>query len=172
MKYRVCERCGAHLDFGEICDCKKDEADVTAITTTSGETGATERISQTTDYVKAAMDLATILRETRVKYRDIAETVKDVFPKFNPQLLTACANWQTYGVLLHPDGVAAIIETYDVQTMKKKEHRKLDRRITFRVTSANFARIERNMEKTGANTIQEYISAAVMAYNKAVENGD
>ena len=156
MKYRVCERCGAHLDFGEICDCKKDEADATAITTTSEETGATERISQTTDYVKAAMDLATILRETRVKYRDIAETVKDVFPKFNPQLLTACANWQTY----------------DVQTMKKKEHRKLDRRITFRVTTANFERIERNMERTGANTLQEYIAAAVSAYNKAVENGD
>lgn len=23
MKYKVCEYCGAHLDFGEVCDCKK-----------------------------------------------------------------------------------------------------------------------------------------------------
>ncbi len=24
MQYETCERCGAHLDFGEICDCTKD----------------------------------------------------------------------------------------------------------------------------------------------------
>ena len=22
MKYRICEKCGAHLDFGEHCDCE------------------------------------------------------------------------------------------------------------------------------------------------------
>lgn len=25
MQYRVCPYCGAHLDFGEICDCRNDE---------------------------------------------------------------------------------------------------------------------------------------------------
>lgn len=25
MQYKVCYRCGAHLDFGEICDCRKEE---------------------------------------------------------------------------------------------------------------------------------------------------
>lgn len=28
--YRVCPRCGAHLDPGEICDCKKNTAPVLA----------------------------------------------------------------------------------------------------------------------------------------------
>lgn len=23
MKYRICPYCGAHLDFGEVCDCQK-----------------------------------------------------------------------------------------------------------------------------------------------------
>ena len=25
MQYKVCDRCGAHLDFGEICDCRETE---------------------------------------------------------------------------------------------------------------------------------------------------
>ncbi len=24
MKYRICERCGMHLDFGEKCECVRD----------------------------------------------------------------------------------------------------------------------------------------------------
>ena len=23
MKYRICQRCGAHLDYGERCDCEE-----------------------------------------------------------------------------------------------------------------------------------------------------
>lgn len=171
MKFRVCENCGMHLDFGEVCDCKKNEAATSANVTTSDEKLTNFSLPQNPDYVKAALDLAAILRTTHVKYKDIAETVKGTFPKFNRQLLTACANWEDYGVLLHPDGLSAIYEAYEIPTAKKRDNRKLDRRITFRVTSANFARIERNMERTGANTIQEYIAAAVAAYNERVENG-
>ena len=25
MKYRICQRCGAHLDYGERCDCEEQE---------------------------------------------------------------------------------------------------------------------------------------------------
>lgn len=24
MKYAICPRCGAHLDFGEVCDCRNE----------------------------------------------------------------------------------------------------------------------------------------------------
>ena len=27
MKYVICPYCGAHLDFGETCDCQKDNKD-------------------------------------------------------------------------------------------------------------------------------------------------
>jgi hypothetical protein len=170
MKYRVCEYCGNYLDFGEVCDCQKNEAATSANVTTSGEKLTFNSLPQNPDYVKAALDLAAILRATHVKYKDIAETVKETFPKFNRQLLTACANWEDYGVLLHPDGIASICDAYDLPKAKKRDNRKLDRRITFRVTSANFARIERNMEKTGANTLQEFVAAAVAAYNERIEN--
>lgn len=29
MMYKVCERCGAHLDCGERCDCKQQQDYVT-----------------------------------------------------------------------------------------------------------------------------------------------
>lgn len=25
MKFNICPRCGAHLDFGEPCDCKEEQ---------------------------------------------------------------------------------------------------------------------------------------------------
>ena len=25
MQYKICDNCGAHLDFGERCDCLKDD---------------------------------------------------------------------------------------------------------------------------------------------------
>lgn len=168
MKYTVCEKCGAFLDFGEICDCEKNGAAPSAKETTP-ESVPTEKIPHSTDYVKAALDLANVLRGTKAQYKDVAETVKETFPKFNRQLLTACVNWQNYGVILHPGGVAAIYDAYDVPRMAKKEHRTLDRRITFRCSSANYARIEQGMAKTGANTLQEFVAAAVSAYIKEIE---
>lgn len=27
MKYRVCGRCGSHLDYGEKCDCEKERGE-------------------------------------------------------------------------------------------------------------------------------------------------
>ena len=31
MKYTVCASCGAHLDFGEVCDCKEQEESQRAV---------------------------------------------------------------------------------------------------------------------------------------------
>ena len=169
MKYKVCEKCGMNLDLGEVCDCEK-KADASANAPTSNGTSATQSISYPTEYVKAALTLSNTLRSTRAKYGDIAEVVKKTFPKFSRQLLTACVNWEDYGVLIHPDGLSAIVDAYHVPASRKPERRKLDRRITFRCTSANFARIERNMERAGMNTLQEYVAAAVALLNEEIEH--
>jgi hypothetical protein len=33
MQYKICRDCGAHIDFGESCDCKKEAATDDAVTT-------------------------------------------------------------------------------------------------------------------------------------------
>ena len=35
MKYKECPMCGAHLDYGEKCDCEKREARTAAAAQTS-----------------------------------------------------------------------------------------------------------------------------------------
>lgn len=35
MMYEICENCGASLDFGEKCDCQKEEAHTEATVQTS-----------------------------------------------------------------------------------------------------------------------------------------
>ena len=27
MQYKICQKCGAHLDFGERCDCEAEKVD-------------------------------------------------------------------------------------------------------------------------------------------------
>ena len=47
MQYKVCCRCGAHLDFGEICDCRETEKEAApaATGTTSRKWTQTQSIS-------------------------------------------------------------------------------------------------------------------------------
>ena len=39
MYYRVCPRCGCHLDPGEVCDCNEKEAAASAANTDNGKAG-------------------------------------------------------------------------------------------------------------------------------------
>jgi len=42
MKYKECPACGAHLDYGEVCDCKKDAVPC-ATNTADGKNGKVKK---------------------------------------------------------------------------------------------------------------------------------
>lgn len=42
MKYKECPECGAHLDYGEVCDCKKDAVPC-ATNTADGKNGKVKK---------------------------------------------------------------------------------------------------------------------------------
>lgn len=37
MKYRVCDRCGGHIDYGETCDCENERDEDTEEAAESGK---------------------------------------------------------------------------------------------------------------------------------------
>lgn len=37
MKYRACDRCGCHIDYGETCDCEKERDAETEEATAGGK---------------------------------------------------------------------------------------------------------------------------------------
>ena len=64
--------------------------------------------------VNYCLQLRTVRQQTGAMAKDAALVVREVFPKFNRQLLAQCEAWDKYGVIIHPDGLRAICKAYGV----------------------------------------------------------
>lgn len=118
MQYYVCPDCGAHLDHGERCDCRKEkreDAPDAAGTPSQNSTISTDFILSTlANDVNPCLQLREIRQKAGVMAKDVALVVREVFPKFNRQLLAQCEAWEKYGVTIHPEGLRAICKAYDL----------------------------------------------------------
>lgn len=47
MKYAICPRCGAHLDFNEVCDCIEEELEAAVKVATESSEQSNESDSRT-----------------------------------------------------------------------------------------------------------------------------
>lgn len=118
MQYRECPDCGAHLDPGERCDCyqekREDAPDAAGTPSQNGAISTSIILSSTPADVNHSLRLREIRQQTGTMAKDAALVVREVFPKFNRQLLAQCEAWDKYGVIIHPDGLKAICEAYGV----------------------------------------------------------
>jgi len=64
--------------------------------------------------VNPSLRLREIRQQTGAMAKDAALVVREIFPKFNRQLLAQCEAWEKYGVIIHPDGLLAICKAYGV----------------------------------------------------------
>lgn len=46
---------------------------------------------------------------TGMQAKDAALIIREIFPKFNRQLLSQCENWKEYGILIHPAGLQHLL---------------------------------------------------------------
>lgn len=116
--YRTCPHCGAHLDPGERCDCqqekREDAPDAAGTPSQNGTINTSVILSSPAADVNPSLRLREIRQQTGTMAKDAAMVVRNVFPKFNRQLLAQCEAWEKYGVIIHPDGLKAICEAYNV----------------------------------------------------------
>lgn len=116
MQYRECPYCGAHLDPCERCDCQEKQEDAPDAAGTPSQKPIETGFSVTNPEpdVNPCFRLRAIREQTGVMAKDTALVVREVFPKFNRQLLAQCEAWDKYGVIIHPDGLRAICRAYGV----------------------------------------------------------
>lgn len=114
MKFKECPNCGAHLDPGEQCDCKREDASDAAETPSQNAIDTTDSLPNPMSDVNYCLQLRTVRQQTGAMAKDAALVVREVFPKFNRQLLAQCEAWDKYGVIIHPDGLRAICKAYGV----------------------------------------------------------
>lgn len=118
MQYRECPYCGAHLDHGEICDCRQekreDAPDAAGTPSAKIDSDADTSVAHRIPNVNDCLQLREIMQKTGAMDKDAAKVVQDTFKGFNRQLLSQAANWRKYGVIIHPDALRAICEAYNV----------------------------------------------------------
>lgn len=166
MKFKTCPDCGASLDFGETCDCKK-ESDTAATVPPSREKDADGIVSENRATVKDSEILSDWIKATGAQSKEIAVFLKQRFAMMTPQLLTQAAHWERYGVILHPEGVEMIADNYGLDLRTKPKHsqkRRPKKVITFRCSQRTYDAILDAKTAEDIETDQDFVAAAVDFY--------
>lgn len=175
MKYKTCPHCGAHLDLGEKCDCKKKKEGTPAGTgAPSKEQTSTTILSEPAVSVNDCLRLKEICEKTGAMNKEIALVVRDEYPKFNRQLLSQCQAPDKYGIMIHPNALAIICDAYDqrlepkampegsevspsAHPIRKKPKRRLPRKLTFRMTNRDYAKLLCRIEDDHFDSVQAWL---------------
>ena len=192
MKYDVCPNCGAHLDHGEKCDCQDEKENAPDAAGAPSQKGINADLSVANSMpdVNRYLHLREICESTGAMGKEIALVVRETFPKFNRQLLAQCQAPEKYGVVIHPEGLRVICDTYGLVPeeltvtpstskaadapaavpAKKPEKRKLPRKLTFRMTARDYARLIVRVENDGFDSVQSWLYDKVIKLLEGVDD--
>lgn len=192
MKYETCPNCGAHLDHGEKCDCDKEKENAPDAAGAPSQMGinADPSVANSLPDVNRCLHLREICESTGAMGKEIALVVRETFPKFNRQLLAQCQAPEKYGVVIHPEGLRVICDTYGLVPeeltvtpstskaadapaavpAKKPEKRKLPRKLTFRMTARDYARLIVRVENDGFDSVQSWLYDKVIKLLEGVDD--
>ena len=170
-----CPDCGANLDPGEVCDCKKEKEDAPADTGTPSRKVLLDcSLSEFPVEVNACVHLRDVRAASGATGKQLVSVVKDAFPKFNRQLLAQLEAPEKYGAIIHPNALRLFCDAYGVEIEtavktakpRKQERRKLPHKLTVRISDHDFALLQLRIEKDGYGTVQSWVHAQI---KKALE---
>lgn len=98
---------------------------------------------------------------------EIADAVKQVFPKFDRYLLSKCEQPDLYGVTFLPRGMKAARALAPEVTPKKKDGHKNQFRIYCRMDQATYNRLIAQIRQDGFKTVQDWMLDQIKAYINA-----
>jgi hypothetical protein len=122
--------------------------------------------------VNHLLHLREFRKRTGAMAKDCALEIRNVFPKFNRHLMAACESYEKYGIIIHPDGLRVLSEKYGipldeppadiengetVKKVRKKDSRKLPRKLTFRMTDDDFSKLESAVASEGFASVQAWL---------------
>lgn len=105
-------------------------------------------------------DLATVMQIKGISHRSMVNLMQTEFPRFDSPLLSKVKRPDLYGVVLHPRGYEIIGAFPD----RKKENRKLKKRIYGRLTEEEYRKLLIYIERDGYKDIQAFIRDKVQEY--------
>ena len=112
-------------------------------------------------------DLRDLRLSSGIPASEIAEAVKQVFPKFDRYLLSKCEQPDLYGVALLPRGMKAARALAPEIKPKKKDGHRNQFRIYCRMDESTYKRLIAQIHQDGFKTVQDWIMDQVLAYINA-----
>lgn len=106
------------------------------------------------------------LREIRIKNNlsasEIVSQVRSLYPKYDKALLSKCENGEKYGITLKHRAMKMLIDNYGV--IRKTENRKLNNRLTVRLSDEDYNAYKEALSESGYTTTQGFLNHIINYY--------
>lgn len=101
--------------------------------------------------------------------KDIAETIRELYPKFDKTVLSKCEHGDEYGVVIKDDALAAVYAKFApgaLEPSKATRHGKhrLTCRVSARLDGELYAALQQQMRADGYATTQDLLADLVRRY--------
>ena len=173
MKHPVCPDCGANLDFGEKCDCKKKNGSPDANQNdprTDAKSCSRFSIPQTVKKIKGNP-----LRELRISKnipaKEMITVVREIYPRYDKMLQSKCEHGDEYGVDIRYDAMDALLAKYAPELLEAEKRRrqgghKLTKRIACRLEDDEYDRLVKCVKEDGFDQMNAWLVFTVRQYLK------
>ena len=108
------------------------------------------------------------IRDLRLTHQlsapEMADVVRNIYPKFDRYLLSKCEASEVYGIQLMQDAKKALLLKYDPLMLKKKDNRKCPHRIQCRLDDETFKAFIAKSRADGFKTINDCLVDLIKAY--------
>ncbi len=174
MKYTSCPDCGANLDHGETCDCKKNNGSPNANQYDPRTTPSHHSIAQSAK--KCKQNLLRDLRVTKkIPAKDMIDLVREHYPKYDKALQSKCEHGDEYGIDIRSDAMDALLAKFAPEQLEAEKHRRngkhrLTKRIMCRLEDDDYDRLVRYIKDDGFDQMNAWLVFIVRQYIKSKEH--
>lgn len=171
MKLRICPECGSSLDPQETCDCtKKRPPPCQGTNLKKGSTNhsvALEPASVNPDII----ELSDLVFPGKVMDKEIVAVIQAVHPKYDKTLHSKCKRGAEYGIQLRRSAIDAVTQEFGVVAHtapkpRKPDNRSLPRRISCRLSEADYSELQLLIQSEGYSTMQDWLRQHIRQYIK------
>ena len=171
-KCKQCPDCGANLDHGETCDCKKEKGLPRGHEDSpKGGKDSEDSIPQLSEDVKTGI-LTELRRKKHIAAKDIVEAVRKLYPKYDKTLQSKCEHGTEYGIQLRCDAVYALLTEFAPELLEAERHRRNGRHrlkcsVSCRLHDEDYAELIKSANNDGFDTIQSLLTHIIREYLKS-----
>ena len=181
MKYKTCPECGAHLDYGERCDCRGKKEDAPSAKDAPKKhrpdcdgSGTVSILSQIDDAVNRN-DLPAFMDCLGIRAKEATTALKERFDLLDKSIILKCCAPESYGCVLHPDGYQILRGMFpenasgpaippERSRARRGDRHKLTARVMARLPEEKRRQLQLYLRLEGYSTVNDWIVSQVDQY--------